>query len=62
MAIDPPGIPALLQEGRGAGSGFPQCGVTGHAHLQFGDTGAADGLFRNILGLAARQAQGVNAC
>ena len=51
MATDPLDIPALLQEGRGAWAGFPEGGIIGHVHLQVGDTGTADGFYRDILGL-----------
>jgi len=51
MATEPLDIPALLAAGRGAWSGFPADGIIGHVHLQVGDTLAADGFYRDILGL-----------
>jgi catechol 2,3-dioxygenase len=42
----------LLRSAEGAAwSGFPDGGIVGHVHLQVGDTGAADGFYRDVLGL-----------
>lgn len=51
MATEPLDIPDLLASGTGDWAGFPEGGIIGHVHLQVGDTGAADGFYRDILGL-----------
>lgn len=50
MATEPLDVPDLLAAGKGDWSGFPQDGCVGHVHLQVGDTAAADGFYRDILG------------
>lgn len=41
---------ALLAAREGAWAGFPAGGSIGHVHLQVGDTAAADGFYRDVLG------------
>lgn len=50
MATEPLDLPALLADAQGGWSGFPEGGIIGHVHLQVGDTDAADGFYRDILG------------
>lgn len=57
MATEPLDGPDLLRAAAGtAWEGFPAGGVVGHVHLRVGDTGAADGFYRDVLGfdIAAR--------
>ncbi|KAA8606080.1 glyoxalase [Salipiger aestuarii] len=52
MSTDPLDLKDLLQSAEGTEwSGFPANGSIGHVHLQVGDTGEADGFYRDILGL-----------
>lgn len=51
MATEPLDIPDLLSAGTGDWAGYPAGGIIGHVHLQVGDTGTADGFYRDILGL-----------
>ena len=52
MSTDPLDVPDLLQSAEGTQwSGFPAGGSVGHVHLQVGDTEAADGFYRDVLGL-----------
>lgn len=51
MTTDPLDVQDLLTAAEGPGwAGFPQNGSIGHVHLQVGDTTAADGFYRNVLG------------
>ena len=50
MATEPLDIPDLLGAGTGDWAGYPEGGIIGHVHLQVGDTGAADGFYRDVLG------------
>ncbi len=50
MATHPLDTPALLAAGQGTWAGFPTEGLIGHVHLQVGDTGVAEGFYRDILG------------
>lgn len=57
MATDPLDIEDLLTTaGATQWAGFPAGGIVGHAHLQVGDTAAADRFYRDVLGfdIAAR--------
>lgn len=51
MATEPLDIADLLGAGTGDWAGYPEGGIIGHVHLQVGYTGAADGFYRDILGL-----------
>jgi catechol 2,3-dioxygenase len=51
MATEPLDTPDLLDAGTGDWAGYPLAGIIGHVHLQVGDTGVADGFYRDILGL-----------
>lgn len=50
MTTEPLDVPGMLAAGTGDWAGFPEGGIIGHVHLQVGDTGAADGFYRDILG------------
>lgn len=51
MSTDPLDLQDLLQSAEGTEwSGFPEAGSVGHVHLQVGDTEAADGFYRDVLG------------
>ena len=51
MTTDPLDVQDLLAAAEGPGwAGFPQNGSIGHVHLQVGDTTAADGFYRDVLG------------
>ncbi|KAF0676164.1 VOC family protein [Profundibacterium mesophilum] len=52
MSTAPLDLSDLLQSAEGTEwSGFPDNGSIGHVHLQVGDTGEADGFYRDVLGL-----------
>lgn len=50
MATEPLDGRGLLAAGQGDWTGFPERGIIGHVHLQVGDTRAAEGFYRDILG------------
>jgi catechol 2,3-dioxygenase len=50
MATEPLDAQGLMAEGQGDWAGFPVGGIIGHVHLQVGNTAAADGFYRDILG------------
>lgn len=50
MATAPLDAAGLLAAGTGDWGGFPEGGIIGHVHLQVGDTDAADGFYRDVLG------------
>ncbi|ORE95587.1 transcriptional regulator [Stappia sp. 22II-S9-Z10] len=51
MATEPLLAEDLLRSGGGEPyDGFPDGGLIGHVHLQVGDTAAADGFYRDVLG------------
>lgn len=51
MPSDPLDLQDLLRAAAdGAWAGMPACSVVGHVHLQVGDTAAAEGFYRDLLG------------
>ena len=50
MTTEPLDVQDLLAAGEGSWTGFPEQGSIGHVHLQVGDTKAADGFYRDIVG------------
>ncbi len=51
MTTEPLDLQDLLSAaGNTRWSGFPAGGIIGHVHLQVGDTGVADGFYRDVLG------------
>ena len=52
MTTDPLDVQNLLKSAEGTEwLGLPESGIIGHVHLQVGDVEAADGFYRDVLGL-----------